>query len=131
MLHVAPVQIHVGLGPGRPDGGSFFAIQHAKLNSRGVDGLAHFAAEGVDFFDEMTLCSAADGRIAAHGGNAFDALGDQKGTRAKACRSKGGLAAGMASAGNDHVEFFRGKGSHGGGVLSDFIRRIKESLVSL
>ena len=48
--------------------------------------LRHHAAERVDLLDQMALADAADGRVAAHLADGFDAVGQQQGARAGARR---------------------------------------------
>ena len=46
--------------------GPFTAVQHAKLNARGIDRPAHRPAQRVDLANDLALSDAADRRIAAH-----------------------------------------------------------------
>jgi hypothetical protein len=46
--------------------GALAAVQHAELNTCGVNRPAHGAAESVNFADDLALADAPDGRIAAH-----------------------------------------------------------------
>ena len=94
----------VGLGAGAVHGGPLAAVEHAELDAGSVDGAAHDAAQGVDLADELPLGQAADGRIAAHLGDAIQAAGQQCGPRADPCRGHGRLGAGVAAADDQDVE---------------------------
>ena len=78
---------------------------------RGVDDLAHFAAEGVDLADDLPLGDAADGRIAAHLGDGVGVHGQQDGVQPEPGGGQGRFDAGMAGADDDDVELI-GEWSH-------------------
>ena len=46
------------------------AVKHTDLQKRFICVYTHFAAKRVDFTDNLTFCSSADGRIARHKGYA-------------------------------------------------------------
>jgi hypothetical protein len=52
----------------------------------------------------VALANAADGRIAGHLAQRLDAVGEQQGAAAHACRSQRGFRAGMAASHHDDVE---------------------------
>ena len=63
--HVAVAPL-VRLRPRRPHGRAAAAVQQLELDAGRVDGLAHQAAERIDFAHQVTLGRAADRRIAGH-----------------------------------------------------------------
>ena len=69
-----------------------------------VRGHRHRPAERVDLLDEVPLADPADGRVAAHLPQRFDALGEQQRLRAGPRRGQRRLGAGMAATDDDHVE---------------------------
>jgi hypothetical protein len=76
------------------------------LNSYGVCDLAHNAAEGVDFADEMSLGDTAHRRIARHLGNEIDIKRVKRRLQSHARTSHGRLATGMPGSDDDNVELF-------------------------
>ena len=97
------VELLVGLGARRVHGRALGAVEHAELDGRCVDDLAHLAAEGVDLADDLPLGDAADGRVAAHLGDGVGVHGEQHGAQAEPGRGEGGLDAGVAGADDDDV----------------------------
>ena len=66
VLQVQLVPLAVGLTARRAHGLAFGGVEPAELNAGTVRGQTHFAAQGVDFLDELALADTADGRITAH-----------------------------------------------------------------
>jgi len=64
--HLSAVQIAVGLSARGLDGGTPAAVQQAKLYSGRVDDLRHYAAESIDFANDVAFGDTADSGIAAH-----------------------------------------------------------------
>src|SRR5690606_35534034 len=64
----------------------------------------HCPTERIDLLDEMPLTDAADGGIAAHLPECFDALREQQRAHADPSRGQGGLGPGMAAADDDDIE---------------------------
>jgi len=88
-------------------GRAFATVEHAELNACGVDRLAHHAAEGVDFSDNLPLANAANGRVAAHLADGVAIGGQQRGfdPHARHARSgQGGFGASMAGANDNQIE---------------------------
>ena len=99
----------VGLAAGCPYGRTLGGVQRAPLDAGKIRGLRHRAAECVDFPDQMALADAADGRVAAHLADGFDAVREQQGECTGASRGESGFGAGVAAADHDDVV-----GIHGG-----------------
>jgi hypothetical protein len=83
--------------------GPFATVQHAELDSGGVDHAAHLAAQGVDLADNLPLGHAADGRIAAHLGHGVAVHREQHRLRAQPGRGECGFAPGMSGADDGDV----------------------------
>ena len=107
LAHLDAVELLVALGAGAPDGGAAGGVEQAELDADSVGHLAHDAAEGVDFADQVALGHAADGGIAAHLGDEVEVHGDEGGFEAHARRGHGGLAAGVSRAHHGNVVLFR------------------------
>ena len=103
--HLCAVGIAIGLSSRGLNRGPSAAIEQAELNSGCVDDLAHYAAEGVDFADEMSLSDSADGRLAAHLPDRIRVKSDQRCARADAHRDVSRFAACVACADYDYFEF--------------------------
>ena len=93
----------VGLGPGAVHRRAFAAIEHPKLDARGVDRPPHRAAQGVDLADDLPLGHAADGRIAAHLGDGVQIGRQQRSARPHASGGQRRLGAGVAGADHNDV----------------------------
>ncbi|MCY1369004.1 hypothetical protein D9M69_560210 [compost metagenome] len=100
------VQHAVGLRPRGAHGRALSRIEDAELDARLVGGNGHRAAERVDLLHEVALADAADRRVAAHLPQRLDVVGEQQRLGAHACGSERGFGAGMATADDDHIEFF-------------------------
>lgn len=98
--------LFVTLGAGRPDGRAPRGIQKAELDADGIRDLAHDAAEGVDFPDQVTFGDATNGRIAGHLGDEIEVECKQRCTQPHASRGGGGFAAGVASSYDYNVILF-------------------------
>jgi hypothetical protein len=73
---------------------------------------SHFSAERINFFDQMPFANASDCGVAAHGCNAVNEAGNEKGMLAHACTGKRGFTARM-TAPNDNDIKTRKMGLHG------------------
>ena len=101
-----PVQRAIGLSPGGPHRGALTRVQGAKLNAGSISGQGHHAAQGIDFPHQVGFSDAADGRVAGHLANGFDALRQQQGVRPEASRRQGRFRPCMAATDDDHVIAF-------------------------
>ena len=101
---VAPVERAIDLGAGRPHRGTLAGVEGAEVDAAVVRAHRHRPTEGVDFLDEVPLADPADGRVAAHLPESFDALREQQRLRPGPRRGERRLGAGMAAADDDHVE---------------------------
>jgi len=97
----------IGLCPGRPDGGSFAGVQHVKVDGRAVGYSGHFAAESVNFADEVSLGQSSDGRVAGHLRYGIEVNGEEEGGHPHSGGGEGCFARGMAAADNDDIVLFR------------------------
>lgn len=100
------VQHAVGLRAGRAHRRALARIENAKLDARLVGGNGHGAAQRIHLFHEVALADAADRRVAAHLPQRLDVVGEQQRLGAHACSGQRGFGAGMATADDDHIEFF-------------------------
>ena len=82
---------------------AFAAIEHPKLNARGIDCLAHRAAERIDLANDLPLADAADRRIAAHLADRVAIRGEQGRFGSQSGSRQRGFGASMAGANNDHI----------------------------
>jgi len=96
----------IALGAGRPDGRSTRSIEQAKLDANRVRDLAHDAAEGIDFANQMSLGNSAYGGIAGHLRNEVYVQRVEGGLQAHAGRSHGCFASGVTGANHDNVGMF-------------------------
>ena len=103
MLHMLLVAPAVGLGPERVDGGTLAPVEHPVLDAAGVGGLCHFAAQSVQFPDQMALAGAADGGIAGHIAHRVEIDGEYDGAKAQPGSGETGLNAGVTGADHSNV----------------------------
>ena len=82
--HCGLVQDAVRLSACCPHRRTFAAIEYAELDTAFIGSRRHRAAEGVDFFNQMTFADPADCRIAAHLPEGFHVVGQQQGFYAHA-----------------------------------------------
>ena len=94
----------VGLCARRPDRRAPAPVEQLELNARGVDRQSHEAAERVDLTNEMSLCGAADRRIARHQRHGLRRKRAQPDAASEPRRSPCRFAAGMPGADDDDVE---------------------------
>ena len=66
VLHHLLIGPAVRLGPQGPHGGTLPAVEHPILDADPVRRPGHFAAQGVQLPDQVTLGGAADGGVAGH-----------------------------------------------------------------
>ena len=66
LLHPLLIGAFIRLRTQGMDSGTFARVEHAGLDECIVNGMPHFAAEGVDLANEMPLAGAADCGIAGH-----------------------------------------------------------------
>ena len=98
------VERPVGLCAGRPNGRPFTRIQNPEMDAGLVDGQGHQAAERVDFFRQVALADAADGRVAAHLPDGLEALRQQQRARTTAGGSRSGFRTGVSAADHNDVK---------------------------
>ena len=105
--HGTAVFAFVGLGPERMNGRSFGFIQHLRLNKGFINIFSHFAAQGVDFPDQMSLGGSSDVGIAGHQGNAVYADREQNDRKPQTGARQSRFAARMSCAYDDYIiKFF-------------------------
>ena len=117
LAHFEAVGLLIALGAGRPDRGAARGIEKAELDADGVGDLAHDAAKGVDFADEVSFGDTADGRVAGHLGDQVDVEGVEGGSKSHARRGHGSFASGVTGAHDNNIELF--------GELHGSLRRSK------
>ena len=66
LFHIAVVRAFVRLGTQSVHSRSLTAVEHAHLNGGGICCNAHFAAQRIQFLDQMALSRSAYCRIARH-----------------------------------------------------------------
>ena len=81
------IQMPIRLGPGCAHRWTLAGVQYTELNSGGIDGLRHDAAERIHFLDDMALANAAYRRITRHLADGIEPVRDQQ--CASACASRG------------------------------------------
>ena len=96
----------IALGAGRPDRRSARSIEQAKLDANRVRDLAHDAAEGVDFANQMAFGNSTYSGVAGHLRDQVYVQRVEGGLQAHAGRGHGCFASGMTSANHDYVEMF-------------------------
>ena len=96
----------VALGAGRPDGRASRGIEEAELDSDGVGDLAHDAAQGVDFANQVAFGDPSDGGVTGHLRDQVDVECEERGLQAHAGGGHRGLASGVASADYYYIEMF-------------------------
>src|SRR5271154_1999586 len=104
--HFYAVLLLVALCAGRPYGGATRGVEQAELDAYGVGYLAHDAAQGVDFADEMALGDAADGRVAGHLRDEVEVERKQSSAQAHTGCGHGRLAAGMSGSDYEYIVLF-------------------------
>jgi hypothetical protein len=72
--YVSPVQIAVTLRTRGPNRRSLTRVQGTKLDSRSIGRACHHATERINFFDQVTFAYPADGRVATHLSDGFNAV---------------------------------------------------------
>lgn len=87
MFHAKPVQQPIRLGPGGTNRRALTGVEPAELDAGGVDIFGHFAAQGINFLDQVAFSQAADSWIAGHGANGVGIDDANKGAAAHAGRS--------------------------------------------
>ena len=98
------IQLAVGLGARRAYGRALRCVERTELNARPVDGLRHGASKSVDFLRQVALADTADGRVAAHLADGFNAVSQQQRTRTGTRRGQRGLGACMSATDDDDVK---------------------------
>ena len=118
-LHALLVEDFVALCAWGFGGGSLGVVEHSELDGGGVGVEGHFASEGVDFADDLSLGDAADGGVAGHLGEVVGVEGEEESGGSESRGGECGLAAGVSGADDDDVgvlvEGGHGDGGRGGG----------------
>ena len=94
------MSMNFDVGPNRR---ALAAVEHAKLDARRVDHLAHQPADRVDLAHHLALAETADGRVARHVTDGLAGHGDHGGSRAAPRRRPGRLGPGVTTADHNHV----------------------------
>ena len=66
VFHLKLIRFFVRLSPRTVHGRTFATVEHPEMNPGGINHAAHFAAERIDFADNLALGNSSDRRIAAH-----------------------------------------------------------------
>ena len=103
ILHALGIFSLGALGARGPDGGSAAEVQGFCLERGCIRIFAHFAAEGIDFVDEVAFCESTDGRVTGHTGNGVRTGRHEDGFEAHPCRGEGCFCARMAATDDDDV----------------------------
>jgi hypothetical protein len=106
LAHFDAIKLLVALSAGAPDGGTTRRVEQAELDADGIGDLAHDAAEGVDFANEMAFGDAPDSGVAAHLGDEVEVHGNDGSPKTHTRCGHGGLASGVTGAHNDNVVLF-------------------------
>ena len=104
--HLEAVGLLVALGARRPHGWAAGSVEQAELDADCVRDLAHDAAQGVHFADQVSLGNATDGGIAGHLGDEIDVESVEGGLQAQAGCGHGGFATGVSGADHDDIVLF-------------------------
>ena len=102
--HLRAVKVPVRLRARRLHGGAAAAVEQAELNSGRIDDLPHYAAERVDFADQVAFGYAADRRVAAHLPDGVPVDSDERGLRAEARGDISRLTTGVARADHNDIK---------------------------
>ena len=113
LAHIGPIAHPVGLGTGGVDRRAFAPVEHPELQAGGVGRPGHFAAQGVDFPHQLSLCRAADGGVAGQIADAFQRGAQTEGGTAQSCGGKGGLDAGVSRSNHYDIILSGEKVQHG------------------
>lgn len=97
------VGLFVRLSTGAVHRRAFAAVEHPKLDSRGVDRFAHQAAQGVDFADDLTFGDSTDGWVAGHLPDRVQIRRQESRFGAQASCSGGGFGSRMTGSDNDDI----------------------------
>jgi hypothetical protein len=115
-FHPFTVEVSIVLRSRTLNGKAFSGVQSSELDAGLVRILCNFPAHCIDFFYEVSFRKAADGRIAAHGGDVVHVHGEKEGWVPHAGGGKGGFAAGVTGPHhNDIIDF--APGGHAGNLL--------------
>ena len=96
VLHDILIFAAIGLNALGVHGCTLAEIERAGLQRYLVGSAPHFAAQGVNFVDQMPLGSTADRGVAGHIGNGIEREGKEDGVHTHARRGKGGFHTGMS-----------------------------------
>jgi len=102
-LHALGILLFGALGAGGVHGRSAAEIEGLRLQGRRVRVASHFAAQGVQFVDEVAFGESADGGIAGHAREGVAPRGDEKGVAPHARGDERRFAPGMSAAHYDYI----------------------------
>ncbi len=102
-LHALGIFAFGALGASGPDGGTAAEVEGFCLERGCIRIFSHFAAEGIDFIDEVTFCEAADRRVARHAGNGVRTGRHEDGGKAHPSCGEGGFSARMTATDDDDI----------------------------
>ncbi len=104
LLHRGRIECPIGLGPRSAHRRTLAAVEHTKLDAAPVRDAAHEPVERIDLADQVALSEPADRRIAGHGTDGREAMGDQRGRRAHSRSGSRRFASGVPATDDDDVE---------------------------
>jgi hypothetical protein len=87
------------------DGRSFAEVQCPALQRYSVGGTSHFAAQCVDFIDEMAFAGSADCGIAGHVRDSVEVYSKQQRAQSQPGGSESSLYSGVTRAYYRHIGF--------------------------
>ena len=104
LTHGFAIQHAVSLRTGGAHRRAFARIEYAKLDAGFISGRRHGTTQGIDFFDQVPFADAADGGVARHLPQGFDAVGQQQGVAAHARSRERGLGPGVAASDYNYLK---------------------------
>jgi hypothetical protein len=103
MLHFELIGFFVSLSTRAVHGSTLAGVEHAKVDARMINDAPHFAAERVNFANDLSLGDATDRRITAHLSDGIAVHREQRSAGAHASSRKSRFNAGVTSANHDNV----------------------------
>jgi hypothetical protein len=101
------VGVTIGLRSGAVHGGPFATIEHVELQGGSIDGQSHGPTQGIDLADDLPFGHTANGRIAAHLGDAVEIAGKQSRFRPQPRSRHRSFRASVAAADDQDIELMR------------------------
>ena len=103
-LHTCGVFLFGALAACGPDGGTAASIEDFRLERGGIGITSHFAAESIQFVDEVAFGKPANRGIAGHAGKGVNTRGNQESWDAHPCGGECGFSTGMSATDNNQVK---------------------------